>query len=220
MFVSIRPELNWNVNNGNGNTRSATFTANPVESFRGEAIDSLFSRGSKSSFAREMLNSIHNMQVSHGTSLNTSLSVDMTYAPKTMKGNVNVNLSGAYGRTPGISRTEYFQTLGALAGEGHQPLNSDRYNSTDGKSRNMRASANYTYKHSKFNETRSNSLYVRTAAMYVYQNINNSADMLLAELDADLIVCHRSTSRPMPCATTITATTRGHTPTMQEATCH
>ncbi len=185
MFVSIRPELNWNVNNGNGNTRSATFTANPVESFRGEAIDSLFSRGSKSSFAREMLNSIHNMQVSHGTSLNTSLSVDMTYAPKTMKGNVNVNLSGAYGRTPGISRTEYFQTLGALAGEGHQPLNSDRYNSTDGKSRNMRASANYTYKHSKFNETRSNSLYVRTAAMYVYQNINNSADMLLAELDAD-----------------------------------
>ncbi|MCM1484385.1 MAG: outer membrane beta-barrel family protein [Muribaculaceae bacterium] len=185
VYFNFRPSLSWNVNNSHSNTRSAVFADNPVEQFRGEAIDSLFSRGSRSRYFADMFTRMHNMTVIHGNSLNASGFSTLTYSPKKLKGSFSLGLSGNYGTSPSRNRMVYIQEYGPQGDASAAPQNTDRYNVVDGENRSFRSNLRYSYTYNKFTETNRFAVSLGTEVNYAHDDGHNSAQRYLAELNAD-----------------------------------
>ncbi|MCM1484023.1 MAG: hypothetical protein NC043_06785 [Muribaculaceae bacterium] len=185
LYVNVMPRLRWTVTNLWADTRSATFAANPAERFRGEAIDSLFSRGASSSYAKELLTRLLNMRVMHESDLEGSVSVSTTYSPKKIKGSFNFMGGASMRNDRSRSRTDYLQTLGPLAQEGSTPISSDRYRPDSSKGKRFYLRGGYTYRYNRFDEKRNHTINVAARVAEMHQADNHDTEMFLAALAQD-----------------------------------
>lgn len=89
---SIQPLVEWSRNKKRSEDLTATFNKDVAESFRGEAIDSVFNwrNGSVNDFRRSLLTSLQQFSASDGEDFHGRVTVNATIRPATWKGILNV----------------------------------------------------------------------------------------------------------------------------------
>lgn len=184
VFFSFSPSLDWRVGDNASESRRATFSQNPSEQFRGEAIDSLFAHGSSSRYYRNMLTRLYSGNVGHNSNLDASYSMAMTYSTEKMNGSLTVSSSGRYHRSPGRSRGLSLQNLGPEASSQMAPVRTDRYSDTDSRNRSINLIPTYNY--TKFFTTHGQNLTVGASASaeYSYSDQNSLYSLMKAEAES------------------------------------
>ena len=170
IYYSINPEFGWSRIDRKGDNRSATFTEAPSESFRGEALDSIFSSRSSAAFTRHMLTRLREMSASDEVRTNGSLKGYMTIRPRTWKGMLIVNASGRFTHTGADSRKYYEQAYGPASSSTDAPVNEDRFNTLQSNTRSAAANVTYSQSFRKFSDTRSKNLTVQAQTGYSHNH--------------------------------------------------
>lgn len=113
IYMQISPSFSWNKNNNRSFTRQATFSSEPEESYRGQALDSLFHSRSLSDYSKDMLTRLQTMSVSDPQSLTGNLGVIAVLAPKTWKGRLGIEGRGQIDRNTFDTHTLLDQNYGS-----------------------------------------------------------------------------------------------------------
>lgn len=184
VFFTFIPRLSWSVRNGSIRNLKATFTSNPEETFRGEALDSLFARGTSSRYYRSLLTRLYDVTASHSTSLDASFNMGLTYRPKQMKGVFSIGSYGSYSYNPSKSRNIFLQHLGPDAAPGQVPVMTDRFTDRSDKNRSLSVNARYSYTKNVYTTNRMNSLQSSVTANYRHNNTRGLTSLLKADADA------------------------------------
>lgn len=184
-FISFIPVVDWLVRDRSNNDRSATFTVNPPESYRGEAIDSLFSRRFQSSYSKSMLTALHRLNAMHDTWIDLQGTLNVTIRPKTWKGVLQVYANGRYFDTPSRERTLYRQTLGTQS-QGGIPVESDRFSPISAIEKTLSSGLSYDQSIRKFTDTHSRTFSFSGYFSYSYALDNKNIDFFTGENAGDM----------------------------------
>lgn len=175
IFVSFSPLLSWNKLNNKNIHRSATFSTEPHEEYRGQALDSIFSSNSMSQYRDAMLTALQTMSVNDPQNLRGSFSADATLAPKNWRGRLRGSINGSVGKNDFDLHRYYQQSYGEASESAAKPVNQDNYTVYSAKSHNIGADLKYTQSVRKFGEIRTTSLNYSVAAGYSYNYSNNDS---------------------------------------------
>lgn len=182
VFLNFRPSFSWKRSNSNDLSLNATFKANPDETYRGEALDSLFSSyGNASSFYKYLLTQLKTHTLNSNESINGSISSDFTVRPKHMKGVLRFRLNGGISRSDNESDRIYLQGLGPENKTG-KPTRSDRYTLRKPESENFSASSSYNHNINKFTDKTVHHLNLSANAGYSFRTNRNDNTLYVLNL--------------------------------------
>ncbi|MDE6279364.1 MAG: outer membrane beta-barrel family protein [Paramuribaculum sp.] len=179
--VWVSPTIDWLVRDRGYNDRSATFATNPEETYKGEAIDQLFSNNFGGSYSKSLLTALHSLRAQHDTWFHFIMNGSVTIRPKNWRGYLTLYAHGESYDSPMKDRTLYKQTIGPLGDQNAVPQISDRYEPSSTKRRNMSTNLSYNYSKHFMNDEVSNELNLRAAAGYYFHNNHNDIDYYLAD---------------------------------------
>lgn len=179
--IHIMPTVDWLVRDRGYNNRSANFTANPDETYMGEAIDQLFSRNFEGPFSKSMLTALHSLRAQHDTWINLMLTAYAQIRPKNWRGYITLYTYGEYYDAPMKDRTLYKQTIGPLGDHNVQPQNSDRYQPSSIRRKNMNVNLSYNYNKNIMDNETSNEFSFSLSSGYNYKNSHNDIDYYLSD---------------------------------------
>lgn len=179
--VSVSPAIDWLVRNRGYNDRSANFTTNPEETYMGEAVEQIFSRGSESTFTKDMLTALHSLRAQHDTWIDTKISASLMIRPKKWRGYLAMYTTGVYYDSPMKDRTLYKQTIGPLGDQNAIPQVSDRYQPSSTRRKNMSTSLTYNYNRNFMSDEISKQINLNASASYSYANSRNDIDYYISE---------------------------------------
>ncbi len=94
LFFRINPYARYQNNQGNALTRSADFTENIYEHYKGEALDSLFAPNASEVYTRILVNRLMNSQESKAYQFSTGSSIELS--TKGVTGNDRFTIRGNY----------------------------------------------------------------------------------------------------------------------------
>lgn len=180
---SIQPLVEWSRNKKRSEDLTATFNKDVAESFRGEAIDSVFNwrNGSVNDFRRSLLTSLQQFSASDGEDFHGRVTVNATIRPATWKGILNVSTIGDLQNNTFDERRLYNQEIGAASTDTSDPVKRDNYNESVARKRAFQVSANYSRDYTTFGETRTKKFTWSLGGVYDYTYNNSDLDAFSAE---------------------------------------
>lgn len=173
VYASIMPSFSWNRNDNRSYGRSATFTAAPTETYRGEALDSLFSSRGSTSYSRDLLTKLLKNSEADSRDLSGRLSSNFTIRPAKWKGMLLVGVYGNLQRSTNDTRTLYDQTYGPQSTAGTEPLRSYKYSPSVKHSRNIDGSVEYRRDIRRFGDKRTTNLQYAVRANFSHSHNDN-----------------------------------------------
>lgn len=180
-YLYVAPTFNWTRNDKAADNLSATFTAQPEEAYRGEAIDSLFAARSSVNFSRYMLTRLREMIASRGTTSDGRINTRLTIRPKTWKGMLHIGARGSLRHNTNDTHTYYDQAYGPQSTSGGAPVRNDRFNPVTNDDRTANFEATYSQDFRRFGETRSHTTHIAATATYDFDNTKSDNELYLAD---------------------------------------
>ncbi len=196
VYLSVSPSLKWNMVNYNQNLRQANFTANPQESYRGEAVETLFAKRFEGIYSTDMLTALQTLHNHHNRGLATSLYAYTTIRPATWKGTFMLAASGDYSNTPARDAILYLQEIGPMGDQNATPQNSNRYSPAAKKQSASSISTGYEHQWRKFNDVRSTTYRIRVGATYEHTAGRDTTNYYMQTLTGDMSVLPSMTLNP------------------------
>lgn len=181
VYVNVRPTVDWLVRDRSYNNRTATFDRNPEETYRGEAIEDLFSRNFEGAYSKNLLTALHTLRSQHDNWLDMNLTTYVRIRPKSWRGYLSLSGTGSYYDAPMKERTLYRQTIGPLGDQDATPQESDRYRPSSTRRKNLYGNATYTYQKNFYDEKVSNEIMVNVGTTYQYNSSRNDADYFISD---------------------------------------
>lgn len=181
VYINFNPTLSWTHNNIATDNRSANFTREPDESFRGEAIDSIFASRASGNFSRYMLTRLHSLSASRSDQINGSYSLVATIRPKTWKGILHASSTGDITHTATDKRTLYDQHYGPASTSASLPVRNDRFNPTEHNSNSIGGALRYQRDIRRFGDIRTNNFSYRISASYRHDHTDNDNPLYTAD---------------------------------------
>lgn len=151
-FVTFQPQIEWRKDVTASDSRSATFTQAPEESYRGEAIDSLFAARADGSFSRYMLTRLLRMSASVNHYLHSYFWSSATVRPPSWKGSLSMMLTASIDNSDVDNRQYYSQHYGPQSTASGRPVDTDRFSDNSQRNRNVTADVGYSRNNRKFGE--------------------------------------------------------------------
>ncbi len=169
------PMFEWLTNNQWKNHRSAQFDENPFETYRGEAVDSLFSnRGNRSSYNRYLLTRLREMSRLNSGWIIARNKLNMTLKPKTWKGYITLELNGKYDDYHQDERTTIVQKYGPIQSIGQSsPINRDQWQPWKNEKKEITATAFYTQNFRKYNDVRAKTWNMSVGPEFTHEYTND-----------------------------------------------
>lgn len=162
--------------------REATFTEQPEESSRIEALDSVFAQPYSRRYNDILLSRVSTNSLSNPGSLSAQGELEATIRTANMLGRVNLEVGGNYSRSWSDARTIYLQHFGGANTATTPPVNSDRFASDAGSRYSINANANYTRDWSSISKDKwQNRLNLRTRLSYEHNESDSDYDLFNAE---------------------------------------
>lgn len=185
-FLYINPDFSWRHNSGNSESRSATFSSQPYETYRGQALDSVFS-GKTTSYTKDLLTRLRRMNISasYPDQLNGNLNLGSTISPKNWRGRLAFNMTGSYSRSGSDSRTLYDQAYGPASTATTPPQRTDNYNHTENKNTSLTTNLSYYHSIRKFKEKQTTTFTFYTGVIYSYNKSNSDQSNFRADMLPD-----------------------------------
>lgn len=186
VFLYITPEFSWNHDSGNSESFSATFSSQPSESYRGQALDSLFS-GKTTSYTKDLLTRLRRMGVSGSSpdQLHGSMNLGGTISPKSWSGRLAYNVFANYSRSGSDRRTLYDQAYGPASTATTPPQHTDNYSHTDSKNTAVSSSLTYYQSIRKFKEKHTTTFNLYAGTRYAYSKSNSDQNSFRADVLPD-----------------------------------
>ncbi|MDE5627687.1 MAG: hypothetical protein K2I58_06995, partial [Candidatus Amulumruptor sp.] len=173
VYAYIMPAFNWNRNDNRSYGRSATFTTPPAETYRGEALDSLFSSRGSINYSRNLLTKLLKNSDAASRDLSGRLHTNLTIRPAKWKGMLLVGVNGNLQRSTNDTRTLYDQTYGPQSTADSEPLRSYKYNPSVKHSRNIDGSVEYRRDIRRFGEKRTTNFLYAIRANFAHSHNDN-----------------------------------------------
>lgn len=151
-YVTFQPSVLWTRQETTSSSRSATFTEAPDESYRGEAVDSIFASRAGGTFTRYMLTRLQQMSASQRDDFQGNFWASGTVRPPTWKGSLSLTLSAGYSSGSTDSRRYYSQRFGPQSTSTGRPVDTDRFSDNTLLNRNITANVSYSRNNRKFGE--------------------------------------------------------------------
>lgn len=177
--ITMMPGFHWSKDLRRNESRQATFNRNPEESFRGEAIDSLYSRGSDSKFYNMLLNRIRNLGRNRNHSINGDLSAHLTFRPKTWKGYLSAYASGSIGHRESENHTLRVQSFGPQASSADRPVNRDQWSPAHTDSKDAAFNVSYHQDFRTFGDVRTRTWSMNFTTRYSHHYSNDLTELYL-----------------------------------------
>ncbi len=187
-YISINPALKWNVSNYNQNIRQANFTASPQESYRGEAVETLFAKRFEGIYSTNLLTALQTLRNHHNTGLNASVDANSTIRPKTWRGSLYVSATGSYSSSPSRDATLYLQGIGPMGDQSATPQNTNRYSPVTNKQSQVSGSVGYEHQWRKITDLRATSYRLRVGASMDHSTGRDTTDYYMQNLTGDMSV--------------------------------
>lgn len=179
---SILPSVDWNRNKNRREDLTATFEKDVAESYRGQAIDSVFSsRSTDNEYRRDLLTSLQQLTGAEGDNFHGRLTMNTTIRPATWKGILNVQTIGDIQNNSDEKRTLFNQEIGPASTDTSDPVKRDNYNETSLRRRAGQVGATYSRDYTDFGETRTKRFSWALGGNYDYTYNNNDIDAYSAD---------------------------------------
>lgn len=136
-------KFNYNSNRNKSLQREATFTSQPDENSRIEALDSVFARPFSKRYNDILLSRISTNSLTNPGNLSFTGELEATVRTSNMQGRINLEAGGGYNRSWSDTRTIYLQHFGGANTSGGTPVKSDRFTPDHSNSYNVKANATY-----------------------------------------------------------------------------
>lgn len=186
VHFAFTPYFSWSRNNTDSDIRSATFDTNPNESYRGEALDSIFRLSTPGSITRSLLTYLRKMSAAESDNINGRYTLSATIRPKTWKGMLIVSSSGELDHTGGDTRTIYDQGYGPARPSATSPARYDRFNSPENNTRFIGGAVRYQQDIRRFGETRTNTFSYRLSTSYRYDHMDSDKPLYSSDSIPDM----------------------------------
>lgn len=180
-YFYITPNFSWRRTDNDRDNRSATFSRAPEESFRGEAVDSLFSARSSGRFSQYMLTRLREMAAAQGDAMSGNLSARMTLRPKTWKGMMNFSANGGLNRNSSDTHTYYDQAYGPASQSQGVPVRNNRFSGAEKSGRSASASASYSQDMRSFGDSRTVMKRFQGTVSFSHQHDKNDNRLYLSD---------------------------------------
>ena len=155
IFLELKPSVDYMHNNNNSINQSAQFLSNPIEQYRMQSLDSLFSHnGLKTSFAKDMLNRIEKDRKGKSDWLIANLDANTTITMPHNRDMIGLSLTSNYRHDNMNWLTSYNKIYGSsssLANTGENTLQSTDYGF---KNYGTQIHANYSFIINPYQEKR------------------------------------------------------------------
>ncbi|MBD5347046.1 MAG: hypothetical protein HDR92_07955 [Bacteroides sp.] len=186
--IYFNPVFSWQHSERNSDSRSASFTSNPSEEYRGQALDSLFRTGNViSNFSRNMLTKLHQMSANNGDAITGSYSLGATIRPKTWKGMLMVSSTGNLTHSTNDTRTLYDQAYGPAGSQGGKPVRNDRFTPNETNSRSIGGALRYQRDIRRFGDERTNNFTYQLSASYLHNHDDNNDPLYSSDSLPDIL---------------------------------
>lgn len=172
VHLTFRPTFSWIRNNSDTDSRSATFDTNPSESYRGEALDSIFRIGDPADISRSMLTYLRKMSAVKSDQISGSYVLSATIRPKTWKGMLILSSTGGLDNMSSDNRNLYDQGYGP--GNPGIPARYDRFNSPDNHSNYIGGAVRYQRDIRRFGDTRTTNFSYRISSSYRHDHTDTN----------------------------------------------
>lgn len=187
IYMKISPSFSWNKNNNRSFTRQATFSSEPEESYRGQALDSLFHSRSLSDYSKDMLTRLQTMSVTDPQSLSGGIRVSAVFAPKTWKGRLGIEGRGQIDRNTFDTHTLLDQNYGSNQTGGNVPVKKDNFSTSSTNNRNLSFNVAYGRSSRKFGEKKTRNFEYGLNLGYEHSYSNTDVSLYSSsELPAEL----------------------------------
>ncbi len=188
LFLQIRPEFSWNRERNRYSSRTATFNSNPVESYRNEALDSVYARPGSSRYNDILLTRLRSAYLTETDALKGRLGVSGTLRFKEIPGSFSISASGSYDRSKTRKDQIYGQGFGGANTSTDAPTNKESFDNQTPETGNVRAGIDYTRKWSDVGEKRSRNIEFTVGTGYNYSHVAHDYNLFssnLSENDAE-----------------------------------
>lgn len=174
-FLRVNPSFSYSRSKVSNRNLSANFTEAPFETYRTEAVDSVFGpAASRSPYWRNMLYRTGTLTYSRPENLWASLMVEGRYQPRNWAGSFNTRYRGNYTSSPNEQRTVYAQAFGDAHTEtGSLPTLTDRFKTTTYRNSLHNAMLQYSHKFSRMTETHATELNIDVNLTYEHVRTND-----------------------------------------------
>lgn len=180
---TIDPSVTWDRNKVRSTDLTATFDKDPIENFRGEAIDSVFFSRTPTlnDFRRQLLTSLQSMSVNNPENFHGRINTWTTIRPASWKGVVRVNLIADMERNSVDTRTLYDQAIGAANTSAADPLKRDTYTTSAVRRNAAQANVQYSRDYTTFGEKRTTKFNWFARGIYDFTYNNSDFDTYSAD---------------------------------------
>lgn len=185
--INFNPNLTWLHNKRSADTRSASFTTNPSEIYRGQALDSIFRTGTVSTFTRDMLTRLRQMSASDGDNLSGQYSLSATIRPKTWKGMLVASSTGSFKHSTNDTRTYYDQAYGPASSSGSRPVRTDRFTPNENNTSHIGGALRYNRSIRRFGDIRTNNFSYTLSASYRHDHDDSNNPLYASDSLPDLL---------------------------------
>ncbi len=185
--INFNPTFSWSHSERNADTRSASFTTNPSEAYRGQALDSIFRSGVVSNFSRSLLTRLHQLTAIDGDDINGAYSLSATIRPKTWKGMLMASSTGSIRHSTKDTRTLDDQAFGPASTAGGQPVRNDRFTPNEANSRSIGGALRYNRDIRRFGEVRTNNFSYRLSASYRHDHDDSNNPLYSSDSLPDIL---------------------------------
>lgn len=180
LYLYISPSVDWQRQDISTMSRSATFNALPNESYRAQALDSLFTVNpalASQAYTRNLLTRMLNMSVSDPENLNASIYANTTFSPKSWKGRINMLASGYYVANNYDSRAIFDQNFGQANTSVAIPEKTDRFSKVRNTSRSISSQVSYNRSNRHFGERKTNTLNFQSMVYIAHSDATGNTGM-------------------------------------------
>ncbi len=185
--IQFEPYLSWVHNKKNSDLRSATFTADPQEAYRGQALDSIFRRGSANPFSQTMLTQLRQLTASDGDNLTGTYSLNITFRPRTWKGILTASSTGDITHSTTDSRTLYDQAYGPASTAVSDPVRKDRFNPLETNNRTINNTLSYQRDIRNYGNTRTTNFGYQFSATYSHNHDDSTNPIYSSDSLPDIL---------------------------------
>lgn len=180
---SIQPSIDWQRNKNRREDLTANFEKDLTESYRGQAIDSVFNSrsGADNEYRRDLLTSLQQLTGAEGDNFHGRVNAYATIRPATWKGILNVGAIGDIQHNTDDKRTLYNQEIGPASTDTSAPVKRDNYNESTLRRRAGQVSATYSRDYTDLGETRTKKFAWSLGGVYDYTYNNTDLDAYTAD---------------------------------------